>query len=80
MRIGEELSLDYKKDIDLENKTITITKTITKDEDGKYYIGPDTKTPNGRRTIHLSDIALKYLKECLAYVKKNKFNLLFYNP
>ena len=66
MRIGEALSLDYKKDIDLENKTITISKTITKDEDGKDCIGLDTKTPTGRRTIHLSDIALKYL--------------LFYNP
>lgn len=80
MRIGEALSLDYKKDIDLENKTITISKTITKDEDGKDCIGLDTKTPTGRRTIHLSDIALKYLNECLAHVKKNKFNLLFYNP
>lgn len=80
MRIGEALSLDYKKDIDLENKTITISKTITKDEDGKDCIGLDTKTPTGRRTIHLSDIALKYLNECLARVKKNKFNLLFYNP
>lgn len=80
MRIREALSLDYKKDIDLENKTITVSKTITKDENGKDYIGLDTKTPTGRRTIHLSDIALKYLKECLAHVKKNKFNLLFYNP
>ena len=80
MRIGEALSLDYKKDIDLENKTITISKTITKDENGKYCIGLDTKTPTGRRTIHLSDIALKYLKECIAHSTKNKFNLLFYNP
>lgn len=80
MRIGEALSLDYKKDIDLQNKTITISKTITKDENGKDCIGLDTKTPTGRRTIHLSDIALKYLNECLAHVKKNKFNLLFYNP
>ena len=59
MRIGEALSLDYKKDIDLENRTITIYKTITKDEDGKYCIGLDTKTPTGRRTIYLSDIAFK---------------------
>lgn len=44
MRIGEALSLDYKKDIDLENKTITISKTITKDENGKDCIGFDTKT------------------------------------
>ena len=80
IRIGEALSLDYKKDIDLENRTITIYKTITKDEDGNYCIGLDTKTPTGRRTIYLSDIALTYLKECLAHVKKNKFNLLFYNP
>lgn len=44
MRIGEALSLDYKKDVDLENKTITIYKTITKDENGKDCIGLDTKT------------------------------------
>ena len=80
MRIGEALSLDYKKDIDLENKTITVYKTITKGDDGKDCIGLDTKTPTGRRIIHLSDIALKYLKECLENVTKNKFNLLFYNP
>ena len=80
MRIGEALSLDYKKDIDLESRTITISKTITKDENGKDCIGLDTKTPTGRRTIHLSNIALKYLNECLVHVKKNKFNLLFYNP
>lgn len=79
MRIGEALSLDYKKDIDLKNKIITISKTITKDENGKDCIGLDTKTPTGRRVIHLSDIALKYLNECVAHVKKNKFNLLFYN-
>lgn len=80
MRIGEALSLDYKKDIDLDNKTITVYKTITKDEYGKDCIGLDTKTPTGRRVIHLSDIALKYLNECVTHVKKNKFNLLFYNP
>lgn len=45
MRIGEALSLDYKKDIDLENKTITVYKTITKDNNGKDCIGLDTKTP-----------------------------------
>ena len=79
MRIGEALSLDYKKDINLENKTITISKTITKDENGKDCIGLDTKTPTGRRTIHLSDIALKYLKECVNHLEKNKYDLLFYN-
>ncbi|HCF65877.1 MAG TPA: hypothetical protein DER13_06490 [Clostridiales bacterium] len=66
--------------MDLESRTITISKTITKDENGKDCIGLDTKTPTGRRTIHLSNIALKYLNECLVHVKKNKFNLLFYNP
>lgn len=79
MRIGEALSLDYKKDINLKNKSITISKTITKDEKGNYCIGLDTKTPTGRRTIYLSDIALRYLKECLANIQLNKFNLLFYN-
>lgn len=80
MRIGEALTLNYKKDIDLENKTITITKTITRDEESKDCIGLNTKTPKGRRIIHLSDIALKYLKECLAHIEPNRFNLLFYNP
>ena len=80
MRIGEALSLDYKRDINLENRTITITKTITKDEEEKDCIGLDTKTPTGRRVIHLSDIAFKYLNECMAHLEKNKFNLLFYNP
>ena len=43
MRIGEVLALNYNEDIDLDNKMIKVTKTLTKDRNKKTIIGP-TKT------------------------------------
>lgn len=80
MRIGEALTLDYTKDIDLKNETITIRRTQTRDIDGKSKIGNTTKTFSGERVINLNEISKKALEEIMKHIKLNKFHLLFYNP
>lgn len=57
MRIGEILALKS-DDIDLENKKINITKTLTKDKNDKIIIGKTTKTYTGMREIPFLDILL----------------------
>lgn len=53
MRIGEVLALNYNEDIDLDNKMIKITKTLTKDRNKNTVIGP-TKTKSGKRNIEIN--------------------------
>lgn len=50
MRIGEVLALSV-KDIDYKANTITINKTLTRDENDKTIMGDTTKTENSKRTI-----------------------------
>lgn len=60
MRVGEILALE-KKDIDLENKKIKITKTLTKDKNDKVILGKTTKTYAGTREIPFLDILVSIL-------------------
>lgn len=55
MRIGEILALEG-KDIDLINKRISVTKTLTKDKDDKIILGTTTKTYAGKREVPFLDI------------------------
>lgn len=50
MRIGEILALNV-DDIDLENKVIHISKTLTRDENDKTIVGKTTKTYSGQRDV-----------------------------
>lgn len=50
MRIGEILTLTY-DDIDLENKVIHVSKTLTRDENDKTIVGKTTKTYSGQRDV-----------------------------
>lgn len=77
MRIGEVLTLDYEKDIDLEQNTINIRRTQTKDLNGKIIIGETTKTDCSRRTLRINDISRKIIEKTLEYKVKNKEHLLF---
>ena len=52
MRIGEIGAL-YTTDI--RNDLITVEKTITRLEDGRYEVGSSAKTEAGRRTIPVND-------------------------
>ena len=59
IRIGESLALNYDEDINLENKMLSISRTLTKDRNKKTIIGP-AKTKNGKR--NLNRINRKYYK------------------
>ena len=78
MRVGEVLALE-KGDIDLKKKTITISRTLTRDESDKTILGTSGKTQNSTRTITMNDAILKLLKLALKNMGINPFNLIFFD-
>ena len=76
LRIGEVLALNYNEDIDLDNKMLKITKTLTKDKNKKTIIGP-TKTRNGRRNIEINELTEDIIKDSLKHKIENKNQVLF---
>jgi integrase len=62
LRQGELLALRW-EDVDIEEKTLIVRRTITKDG-GKLLMGP-TKTTKGRRTVKLTRDAADALREHL---------------
>lgn len=71
MRKGEALALEW-RDINLEDKTVTINKTLSRGENNSLII-QSTKTSAGERTISLDDITLNILKE---WRKKQRLDYL----
>jgi integrase len=63
MRQGELLALKW-RDIDLENTKVGVRRTITMSE-GRIFLG-EVKTKKSRRTIRLTDAAVRALREHLA--------------
>ena len=78
MRIGEILALTP-SDIDLENKLIHITKTLTKNQYGKVKIGKTTKTYTSNRDIPVTSLLQKVLNDSIANYIPNENNLLFFH-
>ena len=76
MRIGEVLALNYIDDIDLENKMIKITKTLTKDRNKKTIIGP-TKTKSGKRNIAINELTEDIIKDSINNKIENKNKILY---
>ena len=62
MRCGEVGALQW-GDIDYKNNVIHVTKTITRDIDGKLIVGDSPKTDAGQRDIPLTDTIKQILKE-----------------
>lgn len=62
MRISEILALQG-KDVNLDKKTINISKTLTKDKNGKVILGKTTKTYSGTREIPFLDILYPILSK-----------------
>ena len=73
MRIGEILALQ-RQDIDLDNKIISVNKTLTMNENENIIIGDTTKTSTGIRTVPILSPLLPILEKY-----KNTKNILFHN-
>lgn len=56
MRIGEICALNRNTDIDRINKRIIVNKTITKNSEGKFIIGTQTKTARKTKQAKKKDI------------------------
>ena len=85
MRIGEVLCLS-KDCIDLKANTLTVYRTITRDENDKIILGKHTKTynkktgvDNGKRTFPLSVKVQKLLKKEMQDKVSNIYNLIFWD-
>lgn len=76
MRIGELLALTP-DDIDLENNTININKTLTKDKNGKPILGKTTKTYNSCRVIPVTNLFKANLEHTTYNFIPNENNLIF---
>ena len=78
MRIGEILALK-KEDINWKEKTITIKRTLSKTINGEVSLSDDgdTKTYNSLRTIPISPLFEKELKQAYNNTLLNINNLLF---
>lgn len=78
MRIGEVLALTP-DDIDLKNKCIYISKTLTRDKNDKIILGDTTKTLTGSRTISINNNTLILFKLALKQFSDNIYNLIFFD-
>src|SRR5215216_2712802 len=64
MRQGELLALRW-QDVDLETATISVRRTLTKNG-GRLLLG-EPKTKKSRRTIQLTEAAVRVLREHLTH-------------
>ena len=78
MRIGEVLALTT-KDIDYIKKTISINKTLSRDENDKVILGNTTKTLNSNRTIPIDSRTEAILKRIQLNQIINIKGFLFYD-
>lgn len=79
LRVGEALALTT-HDIDLKNKRLNISRTLTTDEKGNIIMGNKTKTYSGKRTIPIPYFLYPYIKEQIKIANKqinNDEKLLF---
>lgn len=76
LRIGEAFALK-KNDIDLKKGIIHISRTITRDENGKRIMGDTPKTLAGIRDIPIPRNILPQIKEQMKLADCHKDNLLF---
>lgn len=78
MRIGEVLALST-KDIDYKKGTITINKTLSRNEEDKIILGNTTKTENSKRIIYISERVKNVLNKIQENQVININGFLFYD-
>lgn len=76
MRIGEILALQ-KKDIDLKNNVIHITKTLTKNIKQQTILGKVPKTSKSYRDIPITELYSENVLHALSNMIPNEYELLF---
>lgn len=74
MRIGEVLAL---KITDFDDNFISISSTITRDENDKSILGKKVKTINSKRTIIINSTIREILNDSMKNSTANENNLLF---
>lgn len=79
IRVGECLALTY-DNINLKEKTLTIQRTLTRDEKDRVILGKQPKTQKGKRTIIMSSQAIAIATRIKNKTKiPNIYNLIFYD-
>ena len=78
MRIGEALALTI-DDINYKENTITINKTLTKDENCHVIMGDTTKTENSQRTILMNPKIREIIRKARLNEIMNIKGFLFYD-
>lgn len=73
LRIGEVLALKT-SDIDLQNKRISVKKTLTRDEIGNIIMGNTTKTYAGRRTLPIPEYLYNSIIEQMKVAENQENN------
>ena len=76
MRMGEINALKI-DDIDLRRKTISISRTISRDIQGRAYVSQGAKTENGNRIIRISETALPLVKEILQCAEDSEYLFIY---
>lgn len=76
MRVGEILALKP-EDIDFENQTINVNKTITRNDYDGYTLGKTTKTYAGTREIPFDGDLKVALINSISNMENNEFGLIF---
>lgn len=64
MRGGEVCALNV-EDIDLNRKTISVSKTVSRNKSKTVTISDNTKTEAGTRIIHINDDMIRFLKQVI---------------
>lgn len=64
MRMGEINALEV-GDINFNDRTIRVCKTVNRGLNGKTYISNSTKTKAGMRTIYFNDDMADFFKQCI---------------
>lgn len=78
MRIGEVLALTTDDiNFDEDYGTIKVTRTLTKNKNGKTIVGSVPKTKNAKRSLHLDKKSKEIVEKAINEKKPNKRNLIF---
>ena len=71
MRGGEVCALSI-EDINFSRKTITVSKTVSRNKHKEAYINDNTKTEAGMRVLHINDDMLNFLKKIIGDRKSGR--------